>query len=264
MTKSARAFTLIELLVVVAIIVTLIALLMPALGKARDAARRAACLSNLRQIGIGLASYASAETSFPVIYHFPSYFGNQSHWYDLAPYLGTDQKVLSNSFSSVTSKSPDSVMKVLQCPSSVLRWASSNAMLSGRIPCYSLAGYLFPTRTQTGWAGSTPVYGPIDLSMYRYRPNTIPVRQVIGFDGAACAIRDSSWLNWTWNLKIGPPNTQVNAFNFHPYTGGNTNSSGRQVFSGGLNFLYADFHAECHTTLSQVGDPTQMGNLRPE
>ncbi len=52
-----RAFTLIELLVVIAIIALLIALLLPALGHARLAARTTACTSNLRQIGIGLATY---------------------------------------------------------------------------------------------------------------------------------------------------------------------------------------------------------------
>ncbi len=51
-------FTLVELLVVVAVIAVLAGLMLPGLGQAQQAARRASCLSNLRQVGIGIAAYA--------------------------------------------------------------------------------------------------------------------------------------------------------------------------------------------------------------
>jgi prepilin-type N-terminal cleavage/methylation domain-containing protein/prepilin-type processing-associated H-X9-DG protein len=54
----AYGFTLIELLVVIAIIALLAALLLPALSSAKDAGRKAACISNLHQIGIGIHTYA--------------------------------------------------------------------------------------------------------------------------------------------------------------------------------------------------------------
>lgn len=63
--KPFRAFTLIELLVVIAIIAALVSLLLPAVQSARESARRTLCSNNIRQIGLGVMNYESAEGRLP-------------------------------------------------------------------------------------------------------------------------------------------------------------------------------------------------------
>jgi prepilin-type N-terminal cleavage/methylation domain-containing protein/prepilin-type processing-associated H-X9-DG protein len=84
-----RGFTLIELLVVIAIIAILAAILFPVFAKAREKARQTSCLSNLKQLGLGMLQYAQDYDEWlPSYYRYNPYPSNLRWWYDvIQPYV---------------------------------------------------------------------------------------------------------------------------------------------------------------------------------
>ena len=133
--RVRRAFTLVECLVVVSIIGLLMALLLPAVQAAREAARRAQCVANLRQLGLALSSYEADHGTFPPDYLEPPnvpdlgfHVNYMSGFVRLLPYLEQANLYASINIALHGSDRPDNpivenrtarrtTLSVLLCPS---------------------------------------------------------------------------------------------------------------------------------------------------
>jgi len=164
--RKLRGFTLIELLVVIAIIAILIGLLLPAVQKVREAAARMQCGNNLKQLGVAIHNYASANADAlpPGMAAWTNngasqYPGGNTHWH-LLPYIeqGNILNTLAQSniyyswgaAGSVNGQSTSTAVKTFLCPSDSSRssaGARSNDASGWPVTGYFRNWYLFDGST---------------------------------------------------------------------------------------------------------------------
>ena len=156
-------FTLIELLVVIAIIAVLIALLLPAVQQAREAARRLQCVNNLKQLGLAVHNYESANSSLPP-QEVLAFSGTTVTWKSqwgvtarLLPYA--EQGALFNALNyalKTTDVANSTVVatsvKILVCPSETNAQPFTTVSSTGAVSVFGISNY--------GWCvGDWFVYG---------------------------------------------------------------------------------------------------------
>lgn len=246
-----RGFTLIEMLVVISIIALLIALLMPSIKRSRESARAVNCLSNQRQVLLGIAHYAEDYLgTVPASYAY----GEGNTWASrVRPYLPSvagDPNV--GAFFS--NAPPPRVRTVLHCPSEpthggpVLRFGYSEAIYGNIREDYSI------NALRSGRTGRSPPYnrgGVTDFFSLIVNSPAGLKQNYVGLPSATFLLADAVYMD------IEPADTYFNTGVDHAliYRHHQGNVAGMGFFDG---------HAELHSfPVPANGYPGAGDNLMP-
>lgn len=220
---ARRGFTLIELLVVISVIALLMAILMPALNIAREQGRRAACMSNLRQVGVALTMYQHDYEQLPpktqAVFDYASPASRDNVLKLLRPMLAASD--------------PEAAVPVYACPS----------LKPNPNPAYA------PTRTsRTGYLANSMVLGRRAVSL------PTPGRLIVMQEG--WSLSNHLWvqpepITRTEAVLQGREPTQYREWHMFASASDHPSWSTTErieqtanVHKGGGTFVYADGHAD--------------------
>ena len=182
--QHRKAFTLIELLVVIAIISILAAILFPVFARARENARRASCLSNLKQISLGAMMYVQDyDETYPMAYNYDAPSGSQ-FWIDtIQPYVKSEQ--------------------IFECPSgNNSSQATGNYGANLNILVFSGGSYATDNQIKVSAIQSaSTIYMMMDYGIYYARTSNVKTISSTNWDylpgmgegGATCQVTPTTW-----------------------------------------------------------------------
>lgn len=219
-----RAFTLIELLVVIAIIAILAAILFPVFARARENARRASCLSNLKQIGLGITMYTQDYDEKLVSYAYPAPSGSPNYGWQVAlmPYVRSTQLFICPSATKISTNSSTS------CDPT---FVSTTGLGAGTY------GYNYEYLGR--YAGSAGSYSLVDISLAAVSvpSETVMVNEITGLLGVGPTYFPQEWSVAATSV------CDTSSGLFTPGTKTYGDQNGTWHF-GGTNTVFVDGHAK--------------------